>query len=440
MAIPLILPVVALLGAHLTIPPQAPRGPFQALEERGTAETFLVMMQLTGLRGTLEASGEPYTLLAPVDTAFSGVEPEVVARLLGEERRDALRDLLRDHVLTGRFEATDFIAVDSVTARSGATLPVGITGGRLTLRGVPIAPQGAGASVSVEGGAVIELGGVILRQPSLLELTPARRLAARGLRLASQRTAEGEASLAAKCAVLEMSLAASIECANESELALLGVLPTDDGSPASNERLRALQTPLLRVLGRPVPGANLSDPAANAQTSMTAPQDDARLLLALNGSEDEPGWFTLNDDVMGGISTSSVGLTGSGLLFQGTLSLENNGGFASIRSNAEEYDLSGTTGLRLRVRSDGREYGVSVLAGDERGRTGSWRKRFQVPAGEWTTVDVPFQDMVLNVRGRQFPEVGPPELAKVRSFSFIIADKDVSPFRLEVGSISAYRE
>ena len=438
MAIPFLLPVAALLGANLSLPSQESLSPFQALEERGTAETFLVMMQLTGLRATLEASDAPYTLLPPVDTAFIGVPPEVTARLLGDSQRGALRDLLNDHVLLGSYQSEDFVALDSVSARSGLDLPVGIQGGRLTLRGVPIAAQAATTSFTVQGGAVLEMEGLILEEPSLLELTRARRLAVRGLRLASELPQEGEAAMAAQSAVLEMSLAAALECAGEAEQALLGPVPSSADSLSTAERVAQLRAPLLRLLGRP---SDTLDPSASNlnMTSMNAPKDDSRMLVPFDGTDAEPDWYTLNDDVMGGISTSSVEIADGRLLFQGALSLENNGGFASIRSRADDYDFSGMTGLRLRVRTDGREYGANVLAGDQRGRVGSWRKRFQVPAGEWTTVEVPFKDMVLSVRGREYPEVGPPDLAAVRSFSFIIGDKDTTPFQLEIDSISTYR-
>ncbi|MDH3323720.1 MAG: CIA30 family protein, partial [Flavobacteriaceae bacterium] len=43
-------------------------------------------------------------------------------------------------------------------------------------------------------------------------------------------------------------------------------------------------------------------------------------------------WMIVNDDVMGGLSNSTAELTDSTLIFKGTLSLKNNGGFASIRS------------------------------------------------------------------------------------------------------------
>jgi hypothetical protein len=42
-------------------------------------------------------------------------------------------------------------------------------------------------------------------------------------------------------------------------------------------------------------------------------------------------WRAINDGVMGGVSLGEIVAIDNGLRFQGTLSLENNGGFASVR-------------------------------------------------------------------------------------------------------------
>ena len=51
-------------------------------------------------------------------------------------------------------------------------------------------------------------------------------------------------------------------------------------------------------------------------------------------------WRIVNDDVMGGRSTSQAYLAENSMLFKGVVSLENNGGFASVRSPIETLDLS----------------------------------------------------------------------------------------------------
>ena len=69
-------------------------------------------------------------------------------------------------------------------------------------------------------------------------------------------------------------------------------------------------------------------------------------------------WQVVNDDVMGGVSTSSFCLTNGVALFRGKVSLENNGGFASVRSLPARHDLAGCDTFVVRVRGDGRSLQV----------------------------------------------------------------------------------
>jgi monofunctional biosynthetic peptidoglycan transglycosylase len=53
-------------------------------------------------------------------------------------------------------------------------------------------------------------------------------------------------------------------------------------------------------------------------------------------------WRIVNDDVMGGISKSNLYLNSNGnLIFEGEVSLENNGGFASCRLGTENGEMNG---------------------------------------------------------------------------------------------------
>jgi hypothetical protein len=50
-------------------------------------------------------------------------------------------------------------------------------------------------------------------------------------------------------------------------------------------------------------------------------------------------WQIVSDDVMGDVSTSDFRLTNGTAVFQGVLSLANNGGFASVRSLPSSHEL-----------------------------------------------------------------------------------------------------
>jgi monofunctional biosynthetic peptidoglycan transglycosylase len=61
------------------------------------------------------------------------------------------------------------------------------------------------------------------------------------------------------------------------------------------------------------------------------------------------GWYPINDRVMGGTSKSEFQAENGIAVFRGLVSLENNGGFASVRSALGNHDLSAYAGIALRV-------------------------------------------------------------------------------------------
>ncbi len=150
-----------------------------------------------------------------------------------------------------------------------------------------------------------------------------------------------------------------------------------------------------------------------------------------------PAWEVVNDDVMGGVSTSQFQvLANGGAVFSRTLRLENNGGFASVRSQPVRADLSGCDSFLLRVRGDGRRYKFSVRtkAGLD---TPLYQCAFATRRGEWEEHRLPFKDFAPTFRGRILTDEPSLNPAKVSSVGFLISDKQAGPFRLEIGWIKA---
>lgn len=160
-------------------------------------------------------------------------------------------------------------------------------------------------------------------------------------------------------------------------------------------------------------------------------------VLQFDGGEGEPRWVAVNDGVMGGLSEGGAAIRGGSLHFTGTLSLENNGGFSSVRTRDWRRDLSGCDAIVLRVRGDGRTYQLR-LSTDARFRDSpiSYQAGFATVAGTWTEVRVPFSTLVPGWRGRTLD--GPPfDPAKVEEMGLLIGDKRAGEFRLEVDWIRA---
>jgi monofunctional biosynthetic peptidoglycan transglycosylase len=145
-------------------------------------------------------------------------------------------------------------------------------------------------------------------------------------------------------------------------------------------------------------------------------------------------WQVVNDDVMGGVSTSSFRLTNGVALFQGKVSLENSGGFASARSLPANHDLAGGDTFVVRVRGDGRRYKFTART-DPSFDNVIYQCVFATKKGEWEERRLPFKQFVATFRGRVLSSEPPLEAAKVISVGFLISDKQDGPFQLEVAWI-----
>ena len=155
-------------------------------------------------------------------------------------------------------------------------------------------------------------------------------------------------------------------------------------------------------------------------------------LMNFDASADEPRWVAVNDGVMGGLSRGGPRLADGQLHFEGVLSLDNNGGFSSVRTIGREFDLSGKRAMVLRVRGDGRRYQLR-LATDARfrGAAVSYGAEFATTAGQWTEVRIPFADLSPSFRGYALD--GPPvNLGQVEEIGLLIGDKREGPFQLAV--------
>ncbi|NND98543.1 MAG: CIA30 family protein [Pirellulaceae bacterium] len=145
-------------------------------------------------------------------------------------------------------------------------------------------------------------------------------------------------------------------------------------------------------------------------------------------------WRIVNDGVMGGKSTSQVSVTEDGhLKFRGTLSLANNGGFASVRLSPQQLNLKPGQTIVLRVKGDGRKYTFNLYT-PERRTAYSFQQDFPTKANEWIEVELPLDKFVAHWFGRprKADQLDP---EKVNSIGILLGDKKAGPFELLVDSI-----
>jgi hypothetical protein len=169
---------------------------------------------------------------------------------------------------------------------------------------------------------------------------------------------------------------------------------------------------------------------------VNAPAASENTLFDFSAATNLPVWQIVNDDVMGGSSTSSFNLTNGVAVFRGEVSLENSGGFASMRLSPARQNLTGLDAFVVRARGDGRRYKVTVRP-DAGFDTAIYQCAFTTRRDEWEEHRLPFEDFVPTFRGRVLTNVPPLDPAKVTSVGFLISDKQEGPFKLEVAWIKA---
>jgi monofunctional biosynthetic peptidoglycan transglycosylase len=159
----------------------------------------------------------------------------------------------------------------------------------------------------------------------------------------------------------------------------------------------------------------------------------ASLFVFANSTQD---WRIVNDGVMGGRSTAQLTKASDHLLWTGRISLENNGGFSSVRSPQGNYDLSESEGISFRFRGDGRRYALNLKT--TRGFSPvSYQFYFQTVAGEWMDIEVPFEDMM----GTYFAEpakVAPLDPAQIKEIGFLLYDKKAGPFEASMAEVGTF--
>jgi NADH dehydrogenase [ubiquinone] 1 alpha subcomplex assembly factor 1 len=145
----------------------------------------------------------------------------------------------------------------------------------------------------------------------------------------------------------------------------------------------------------------------------------------------EATWVVVNDGVMGGASTSTAVVKNGVLTFSGNVSLENNGGFASMRSGKLSSSITSAMGstdaLVLRVRGSGTTFFVTVDT------TEYWYWAPITPtANTWVTVTIAYSQLKPRSRIGEPIDDGPYAGQRATRLGVIITNKQAEPFRLEI--------
>jgi NADH dehydrogenase [ubiquinone] 1 alpha subcomplex assembly factor 1 len=147
-------------------------------------------------------------------------------------------------------------------------------------------------------------------------------------------------------------------------------------------------------------------------------------------------WAATDDRVMGGVSRSRLRFDPMGhAVFEGVMSLEQNGGFASVRADAPPPLLEKLTHYVLEVRGDGKRYKLSLRMSGQFSRV-SYQATFSTVANEWTTVAIPLSSFEPTFRGRRVLDAPPLDAALVDQVGLMISDRQDGAFQLAIRKIA----
>lgn len=148
-------------------------------------------------------------------------------------------------------------------------------------------------------------------------------------------------------------------------------------------------------------------------------------------------WQIVNDSVMGGISNSSLDrVDDETVRFSGKLSLENNGGFASVRASGGMPDIAKASAIVIRTKGDGRSYQLRLRMSNG-WRAPDYSATFSTKLGQWQTHVIPLRDFVAGWRGRTLRDAPALDPAQVRSIGILLGDKTPGGFALDIDWIKA---
>jgi hypothetical protein len=143
-------------------------------------------------------------------------------------------------------------------------------------------------------------------------------------------------------------------------------------------------------------------------------------------------WTVVDDVVMGGRSNGKFELTNDGLgKFHGQVSLENNGGFSSLRYDMEELIINPKSKVQILLKGDGKKYQFRVKANKR--DYYSYIIAFKT-TGDWQTIEFSLSELYPTFRGRKLdlPKFDKNTIEEIR---FLIGNKKAQEFQFLIKSI-----
>jgi len=151
------------------------------------------------------------------------------------------------------------------------------------------------------------------------------------------------------------------------------------------------------------------------------------VIFDFNKKSEVQDWKIVDDDVMGGRSSSTFKLSEDGFgVFEGSISLDNNGGFSSVEYRFDKTKIKEYTKVIIKLRGDGEKYQFRIKSNSR--DYYSYVSTF-LTSGEWQEIEIPLKDMYPSFRGRtlDLPNFSHEYIEEI---AFLIGNKKAGKFKI----------
>lgn len=139
---------------------------------------------------------------------------------------------------------------------------------------------------------------------------------------------------------------------------------------------------------------------------------------------------------MGGVSRSSLRHVPAGYaVFDGEVSLAQNGGFASVRSSPGQRGQACATICLIEARGDPKQFKLSLLTDDSFDGV-NYQASFAPDTYQWQTISLPISSFRASFRGREVAGAPPLDPARIRQVGLMIAARQAGTFTLDIRRMS----
>lgn len=143
-------------------------------------------------------------------------------------------------------------------------------------------------------------------------------------------------------------------------------------------------------------------------------------------------WNVVNDGVMGGLSKSEIYINTEGnAVFMGAVSLENNGGFSSVRHRFDTLKTTTYKKISIRLKGNPKRYQFRIKSFQSDRH--AYISYFET-TGAWETIEISLSDMYPTFKGKKLDKQNFPG-EQIEEIAFLIANKKNQDFKLEIDRI-----